>query len=124
MYKSGHTKSKSDTDFYSNKAIVDEISGIMHKYKNLNKNPINKKEFKKQLSLKRKVSNSYLIKKTSFIELLLKILILKKHLDYYFFQRKIPLIKLDLDNILIIISKKIDELKNKLMNEFQILSKI
>ena len=123
MYKSGHTKSKSDTDFYSNKAIVDEISGIMHKYKNLNKNPINKKEFKKQLSLKRKVSNSYLIKKTSFIELLLKILILKKHLDYYFFQRKIPLIKLDLDNILIIISKKIDELKNKLINECQILSK-
>ena len=122
MYKSGHTKSKSDTDFYSNKAIVDEISGIMYKYKNLNKNLINKKEFKRQKSLKRKISNSQ-IKKTSFMEILLKILILKKHLDYYFFKRKIPLIKLDLDNILIIINKKIDELKSKLINECQILSK-
>ena len=122
MYKSGHTKSKSDTDFYSNKAIVDEISGIMYKYKNLNRNLINKKEFKRQKSLKRKISNSQ-IKKTSFMEILLKILILKKHLDYYFFKRKIPLIKLDLDNILIIINKKIDELKSKLINECQILSK-
>ena len=123
MYKSGHTKSKSDTDFYSNKIIVDEISGIINRYKNPDSNMNNKKQFKRQKSLKRKSTNSYQRKKSSFMEILLKLLLFKKHLDYYFFEGKIPLIKLDLDNILIIISKKIDELKTKLINECQILSK-
>ena len=123
MYKSGHTKSKSDTDFYSNKEIVDEISGIINRYKNPPLNIISKKQFKKQKSLKRKITNSWQRKKTSFMAILLKILLFKKYLDYYFFEKKIPLIKLDLDNILIIISKKIEELKNKLINECQILSK-
>jgi len=123
MYKSGHTKSKSDTDFYSNKEIVDEISGIINRYKNPPINIISKKQIKRQKSLKRKITNSWQRKKTSFMAILLQILLFKKYLDYYFFERKIPLIKLDLDNILIIISKKIEELKNKLINECQILSK-
>ena len=123
MYKSGHTKSKSDTDFYSNKMIVDEISGIIYRYKTTPSNIIRLKSLKKQKSLKKKISNSWQRKKNSFMNVLLKILIFKKYLDYYFFEKKIPLIKLDLDNILIIISKKIDELKSKLINECQILSK-
>ena len=127
MYKSGHTKSKSDTDFYSNKFIVDEISGIIYRYENIPSNIINRKQFKKQKSMKKKISkklsNNWQRKKTSFMDVLLKIFLFKKYLDYYFFEKKIPLIKLDLDNILIIISKKIDELKSKLINECQILSK-
>ena len=84
MYKSGHTKSKSDTDFYSNKEIVDEISGIINRYKNPPLNIISKKQFKKQKSLKRKITNSWQRKKTSFMAILLKILLFKKYLDYYF----------------------------------------
>ena len=123
MYKSGHTKSKSDTDFFSNKMIVDEISGIIYRYKTTPSHIFNTKQVKRQKSLKKKSSNSYQRKKNSFMNVLLKILIFKKYLDCFFFEKKIPLIKLDLDNVLIIISKKIDELKSNLINECQILSK-
>ena len=123
MYKSGHTKSKSDTDFFSNKMIVDDVTSIVSKYKNTQPNKINKPKMKKLKSFQKKISNSWQKKNNSFMNILIKILILKKHLDYYFFDKKIPLIKFDLDNILIIINKKIEELKNKLINECPILIK-
>ena len=123
MYKSGHTKSKSDTDFFSNKMIVDDVTSIVSKYKNTQPNKINKPKMKKLKSFQKKISNSWQKKNNSFMNILIKILILKKHLDYYLFDKKIPLIKFDLDNILIIINKKIEELKNKLINECPILIK-
>ena len=123
MYKSGHTKSKSDTDFYSNKMIVDEISGVIIRYDNPQPKEVNYKKIKKQKSLQKKITNSWQRRKNSFMYIFLKILLFKKYLDYYFFEKKIPLIKLDLDNILMIINKKIEELKNKLISECPILSK-
>ena len=123
MYKSGHTKSKSDTDFFSNKMIADEISGIICRYDNPQSKEFNYRKIKKQKSLQKKITNSWQRRKNSFMYIFLKILLFKKHLDYYFFEKKIPLIKLDLDNILMIINKKIEELKSKLISECPILSK-
>lgn len=34
MYKSKHTKSKSDTDFHENKNIIDDISGSLKIFQN------------------------------------------------------------------------------------------
>ena len=123
MYKSGHTKSKSDTDFFSNKMIADEISGIICRYDNPQPKEVNFRKIKKQKSLQKKITNSWQRRKNSFMYIFLKILLFKKHLDYYFFDKKIPLIKLDLDNILMIINKKLEELKSKLISECPILSK-
>ena len=123
MYKSGHTKSKSDTDFFSNKMIADEISGIICRYDNPQSKEFNYRKIKKQKSLQKKITNSWQRRKNSFMYIFLKILLFKKHLDYYFFDKKIPLIKLDLDNILMIINKKLEELKSKLISECPILSK-
>ena len=123
MYKSGHTKSKSDSDFFFNKTIVDEISESLYRYKNIQSNAIKQDKIKKEHKLIKRNTNSWQRKKNTFISILEKILLFKKDLDYYFFVKKIPLIKLDLDNILIIINKKIEELKNKLINECPVLSK-
>ena len=123
MYKSGHTKSKSDTDFYSNKMIADEITGIINRFNNTQPKAINYKKIKKQKSLQKKITNSWQRRKSSFMYIFLYILLFKKYLDYYFFEKKIPLMKLDLDNILVIINKKIEELKSKLIDECPILSK-
>ena len=54
MYKSGHTKSKSDTDFFSNKMIADEISGIICRYNNPHPKLVNFRIIKKQKSLQKK----------------------------------------------------------------------
>ena len=123
MYKSGHTKSKSDTDFYSNKMVADEITGILSSFNDTQPKTINFKKIKKQKSLQKKITNSWQRRKSSFMYIFLHILLFKKYLDYYFFEKKIPLIKLDLDNVLIIINKKIEELKSKLIDECPILSK-
>ena len=120
MYKSGHTKSKSDSDFFFNKTILDEISENLYRYKNIQSISIKQNKIKKD-KLVKKNTNSWQIRKNTFIEILEKILLLKKDLDYFFFIKKAPLIKLDLDNVLMIIYNKIEELENKLIKECPIL---
>ena len=58
-----------------------------------------------------------------FISLLENILLFKKQIDTYFFRGKLPSIKFDLDNMLKIINKKLDDLKNNLIKECPILDK-
>ena len=60
---------------------------------------------------------------SQFIYSLEKILLFKKQVDKFFFKAKLPSIKFDLDNMLIIINKKLDDLKNNLIKEGPILSK-
>ena len=126
MYKSKHTKSKSDTDFYDNKIINDDISGSFKIFQNdLFKNLKDTKNNQNKRKVnERKFSNfKKNDEKCLFFIVLEKILLFKKDLDNYFFKEKLPSIKFDLDNILIIISTKIEELKNKLIKECPILDK-
>ena len=124
MYKSNHTKSKSETDFYENKTIIDDISGSLKLFQN---NLLKDIKFKKKsvqigVKLTRKVSNfNKNNDECPYISEFEKILLFKKQLDSFFFWEKLPLIKFDLDNIFQIINKKIDELKNKLIKECPIL---
>ena len=92
---------------------MDEISENLYRYKNIQSISIKQNKIKKD-KLVKKNTNSWQIRKNTFIEILEKILLLKKDLDYFFFIKKAPLIKLDLDNVLMIIYNKIEELKNKL----------
>ena len=128
MYKSKHTKSKSDTDFHENKNIIDDISGSLKIFQNnLLKN---NKTVRKSVKTKKK-ENAIFVRALSvinkneqeslFITGFEKILLFKKQLDTFFFEKKLPLIKLNLDNSLQIIKKKIDELKEKLIKECPIL---
>ena len=126
MHKSNHTKSKSDTDFHSNKLINDDISGSLKSFQNNLLNDFNsfKKSEKIGIKATRKLSN--LKKKneeSQFLFVFKKILIFKMQLDKFFFRDKLPLIKFDLDNTLEIINKKIDILKNQLIDECPILYK-
>ena len=128
MYKSKHTKSKSDTDFHENKYIIDDISGSLKVFQNnLLKNiKTNRKNIKKKKVEKAKLVRALSIinkneKQSIYILGFEKILLFKKQLDAFFFEKKLPLIKLHLDNTLHIIKKKIDELKEKLIKECPIL---
>ena len=128
MYKSKHTKSKSDTDFHENKYIIDDISGSLKVFQNnLLKNiKTNRKSIKKKKEEKAKLVRALSVinkneKQSLFILGFEKILLFKKQLDAFFFEKKLPLIKLHLDNTLHIIKKKIDELKEKLIKECPIL---
>ena len=60
---------------------------------------------------------------SQFIFILEKILIFKKQIDTFFFREKLPTKKFDLDNMLTIINKKLDDLKDNLIKECPILSK-
>ena len=126
MYKSNHTKSKSDTDFHSNKIINDDISSSLKIFHNniIKEYKVTHKQEKEGINSLSKASNIKQNEKDSqFISIFEKILLFKKQIDYYFFREKLPLIKFDLDNTLQIINKKIDDLKFKLISECQILEK-
>ena len=126
MYKSKHTKSKSDTDFHNNKIINDDICGslkifqtdLFKKLKDTKNNENKSKGNERKLSIFKKNEEKCL-----FIVTFEKILLLKKEFDNFFFRTKLPSIKFDLDNILKIINKNIDELKIKLIKECPILEK-
>ena len=131
MNKFTHTKSKSDTDFHSNKIINDDISGslklfqnnIIKEFKVYKKNENQNNENKGYMSARQ---YSFFKKRNTdsqFIYSLEKILLFKKQVDKFFFKAKLPSIKFDLDNMLIIINKKLDDLKNNLIKECPILSK-
>lgn len=128
MYKSKHTKSKSDTDFHENKYIIDDISGSLKIFQNnlLRNNKTNRKSIKKKKKEKPQFVRALSVinkneKQSIFIAGFEKILLFKKQLDTFFFEKKLPIIKFNLDNTLQIIKKKIDELKDKLINECPIL---
>ena len=126
MYKSNHTKSKSDTDFHSNKIINDDISGSLKIFhNNIIKHPnISKKPEKERTKSILKLPNLKVDdEKSQFVSIFEKILLFKKQIDCYFFRKKLPLIKFDLDNTLQIINKKIDDLKNNLIRDCPILEK-
>ena len=125
MFKSNHTKSKSDTDFHSNKTINDDICGSLKIFhNNISKDLKSAKKTEKNVTnFTRKYSNFKKEEECHFISIFEKILIFKKQLDYYFFRKKLPSIKFDLDITLEIINKKIDDLKNKLIDECPILIK-
>ena len=130
MNKFTHTKSKSDTDFHSNKIINDDICGSLKIFQNnlnkefkacqKNENEKNEKGYmsSRQYSFFKKRNTD-----SQFISILEKILLFKKQIDTFFFREKLPSIKFDLDNMLIIINKKLDDLKNNLINECPILYK-
>ena len=126
MNKSNHTKSKSDTDFHYIKIINDDISGslkifhdnIIKEYKAAHKTE--KQEIKSLLKSSNLKQND---EDSQFISIFEKILLFKNKIDCYFFREKLTLIKFDLDNILQIINKKIDDLKFKLISECPILEK-
>ena len=131
MNKFTHTKSKSDTDFHNNKTINDDISGslkffqnnINKEFKGCKKNQNGNKENKGYMSARQ---YSFFKKRNTdsqFIFILEKILIFKKQIDAFFFREKLPSIKFDLDNMLTIINKKLDDLKNNLIKECPILCK-
>ena len=99
MYKSKHTKSKSDTDFHENKNIIDDISGSLKIFQNnLLKN---NKTVRKSVKTKKK-ENAIFVRALSvinkneqeslFITGFEKILLFKKQLDTFFFEKKLPLI--------------------------------
>ena len=124
MYTFGHTKSKSDTDFYSNIIIDNSISNSLIKFEN----DLSKTIKPKGKDMKR--SSKSILKKTIrrqeesiFISTFEKILLFKKQIDIFFFRNKLPAIKFDLDNSLQIINKKLEDLINKLIKECTILSK-
>ena len=124
MYKSNHTKSKSDTDFHGNKIINDSISKSLKIFQHnisqdikLNRRNA-KKDSKSILQNTEKKQEECL-----FLSLFEKILLFKKQLDIFFFRNKLPAIKFDLDNSLLIINKKLEELINKLVLECPILCK-
>ena len=127
MYKSNHTKSKSDTDFHGFKIINDGISKSWKIFQNNITKDLksNKKSEKKEINKPiRKYSE---LKEEQeeclFISIFEKILLFKKQIDTYFFRNKLPVIKFDLDNSLQIIQKRLDDLNNKLIKECPILSK-
>ena len=125
MYKFNHTKSKSDTDFNENKIILDDITGSLKKFQNnlLKDSKLRKKNEKNMI----KAIENYSIFNNKEEELFIfefeKILLFKKQLDSFFFKKKLPLIKFDLDNSLKIINKKLDEFKHILIKECPILYK-
>jgi len=125
MYKFNHTKSKSDTDFNENKIILDDISGSLKKFQNnlLKDSKLRKKNEK--IEVKAIENNNIFNNKDEeiFIFEFEKILLFKKQLDSFFFKKKLPLIKFDLDNSLKIINKKLDEFKHILIKECPILYK-
>lgn len=96
MYKSKHTKSKSDTDFHENKNIIDDISGSLKIFQNnLLKN---NKTVRKSVKTKKK-ENAIFVRALSvinkneqeslFITGFEKILLFKKTIRYIFFLKKI-----------------------------------
>ena len=124
MYKSNHAKSKSDTDFHSNKIINDSVSKSM----NIFQHNISQEVKLKNIYIKR--DSKSILKSTDkkqeesiFLSLFEKILLFKKQLDIFFFRNKLPAIKFDLDNSLQIINKKLEDLINKLIVECPILCK-
>jgi hypothetical protein len=125
MYKFNHTKSKSDTDFNENKIILDDITGSLKKFQNnlLKDSKLKKKNEK--IIIKELENYSIFNNKDEeiFIFEFEKILLFKKQLDSFFFEKKLPLIKFDLDNSLKIINKKLDEFKHILIKECPILIK-
>ena len=125
MYKFNHTKSKSDTDFNENKIILDDITGSLKKFQNnlLKDSKLKKKNEK--IIIKELENYSIFNNKDEeiFIFEFEKILLFKKQLDSFFFEKKLPLIKFDLDNSLKIINKKLDEFKHILIKECPILYK-
>ena len=125
MYKFYHTKSKSDTDFNENKIILDDITRSLKKFQNnlLKDSKLKKKNEK--IIIKELENYSIFNNKDEeiFIFEFEKILLFKKQLDSFFFKKKLPLIKFDLDNSLKIINKKLDEFKQILIKECPILYK-
>lgn len=94
MYKSKHTKSKSDTDFHENKNIIDDISGSLKIFQNnLLKN---NKTVRKSVKTKKK-ENAIFVRALSvinkneqeslFITGFEKILLFKKQLDTFFLKK-------------------------------------
>ena len=124
MYKSNHTKSKSDTDFHGNKSINDSISKSLKIFQhNISQDiKLNRKNAKKESkSILQNTEKKQ--EECLFLSLFEKILLFKKQLDIFFFRNKLPAIKFDLDNSLQIINKKLEELINKLVLECPILCK-
>ena len=125
MYKFNHTKSKSDTEFNENKIILDDITGSLKKFQNnlLKDSKLRKRNEKIVI----KTIENYSIFNNKDEEIFIfefeKILLFKKQLDSFFFKKKLPLIKFDLDNSLKIINKKLDEFKQILIKECPILYK-
>ena len=124
MYKSNHTKSKSDTDFLSNITINDSITKSINIFQHNISEELksNKKNIKKDSKSILKSTNKKQ-EEGIFLSLFEKILLFKKQLDIYFFRKKLPAIKFDLDNSLQIINKKLEDLINKLIIECPILCK-
>ena len=135
MFKYTHTRSKSDTEFHNNKMMNDDICGSLKIFQNNvikelkfckkkeNETEIEKNDEKGYMSARR---YSFFKKRKSdyhFISLLENILLFKKQIDTYFFRGKLPSIKFDLDNMLKIINKKLDDSKNNLIKECPILDK-
>ena len=135
MFKFTHTRSKSDTEFHNNKMMNDDICGSLKIFQNNvikelkfckkkeNETEIEKNDEKGYMSARR---YSFFKKRKAdchFISLLENILFFKKQIDTYFFRGKLPSIKFDLDNMLKIINKKLDDLKNNLIKECPILDK-
>ena len=91
MKKYTHTKSKSDTDFHSNKIINDDISGSLKIFQNdilkeLKYGKQNDNNERKGYISARKYSFFKKIKSDShFISIFEKILIFKKQIDTFFF---------------------------------------
>jgi len=127
MYKSHHTKSKSETDFYESKIINDSLTKSWKIFQNNISKELksNQKEEKKEntKSIRKYSEQKKEQEDCVFISIFEKIMLFKKQIDTYFFRKKLPAIKFDLDNSLQIIQKKLDDLNNKLIKECPILSK-
>ena len=146
-YKIHHSRGKSDTNFYKEQMLLNgAYSGLkvlrVSIVSDLALSSFNQKKMRGRLRSKSKKEKREIISKDSnttvisnssidsnidysvgerILTLVERVLLFKQELDYYFFHKKIRLLKFHLNNISAIIIKNISDLQNELIKECPIL---
>ena len=147
-YKIHHSRGKSDTDFYQEQSFLNgaysslkvlrvsivsdlEKSSISHNRRSFHLKS-SSKDKSKILNLSdyspNKSNNSSYISNSGaetggdrMLILVERVLLFKQELDHYFFTKKLHCLKMHLNNICLIIIKKLSELQDNLINECPVL---
>ena len=146
-YKIHHSRGKSDTNFYKEQmllngaysglkvlrvSIVSDLAFSSFNQKTM-QGRLRSKSKKEKREIISKDSNTTVISNSSvdsnidysvgerILTLVERVLLFKQELDYYFFHKKIRLLKFHLNNISSIIIKNISDLQNELIKECPIL---
>ena len=132
-----HVRGRSDTDFYSEKTLLDSVNSSIDIFKDSfsQKKYINKRNNINNRSLFLKIENRYNLptnknklvitknRNDDLFSIFKKVFLFKKQLDQFFFKYKIKNQKYQTDNEIQMISKVLKEYKNSLISSNQKIEK-